>query len=123
MPESPWLVAALWIGLALPASLISIRVAMVIKTIVAVAFFAVCAVVMHEMLGMLEQCVPLTQEAASQARARRWKGLVAAVVVGAWVCAGGIALGFDMPKALWAVVFAGPIAITVPVLAWVFLVY
>jgi hypothetical protein len=48
---------------------------------------------------------------------------VAAVVVGAWVCASGIAFGFDMPKALYAVVFAGPIAITFPVLVWVFLVY
>jgi hypothetical protein len=96
---------------------------MVITTIVAVAFFTVCAVVMHKMPWMLEQCVPITQEAVSRARARRWKGAVAAVVVGAWVCAAGIAFGFDMPKALCAVVFAGPIAITVPVLAWVFLVY
>ena len=31
MPESPWLVAALWIGLALLASLISIRVAISVK--------------------------------------------------------------------------------------------
>jgi len=99
------------------------RFAMIIKTIVAVVFFVVCAVVMHQMFWMLEQCVPLTQEAASKARARRWKGAVAAVVVGAWVCASGIAFGFDMPKVLWAVVFAGPIAVTVPVLAWVFLVY
>ena len=96
---------------------------MVIRTIVAVAFFAACAVMMHKMSWMLEQCVPITQEAASKARARRWKGVVAAVVVGAWVCAGGIALGFDMTKALCAVVFAGPIAITFPVLVWVFLVY
>jgi hypothetical protein len=96
---------------------------MIIKTIVAVAFFVGCAVVMHEMFWMLEQCVPITQEAASKAKARRWKGTVAAVVVGAWVCASGIAFGFDIPKALCTVVFAGPIAITVPVLAWVFLVY
>jgi len=95
----------------------------VIRTIVAVAFFVVCAVVMHKMFWMLEQCVPITQEAASKARARRWKGAVAAVVVGAWVCASSIAFGFDMPKALCAVVFAGPIAITLPVLVWVFLVY
>ncbi|MBN1509507.1 MAG: hypothetical protein JW955_21850 [Sedimentisphaerales bacterium] len=96
---------------------------MMIRTIVAVAFFVVCAVVMHRMFWMLEQCVPITQEAASKARARRWKGAVAAVVVGAWLCAAGIAFGFDMPKAMRAVVFAGPMAITVPVLAWVLLVY
>jgi hypothetical protein len=96
---------------------------MVIRTMVAVAFFAVCAVGMHKMFWMLEQCVPITPEAASKARARRWKGAVAAVVVGAWVCAGGIAFGFDMPKAMWAVVLGGPIAITFPVLVWVFLVY
>jgi hypothetical protein len=99
------------------------RFAMIIRIVVAVTFFVVCAVVMHKMFWMLEQCVPITQEAASKARARRWKGAVAAVVFGAWVCAIGIALGFDMPKALWAVVFAGPMAITFPVLAWVFLVY
>ena len=99
------------------------RFAMIIKTTVAVAFFVVCALVMHKMFWMLEQCVPITQEAVSKARARCWKGVVAAVVVGAWVCAICITLGFDMPKALWAVVFAGPMAITFPVLAWVFLVY
>jgi len=96
---------------------------MVIRIIVAVAFFVVCAVVMHKMFWMLEQCVPISQEAASKARARRWKGTVATVVVGAWICAGGIAFGFDMPKAMCAVVFAGPIAITFPGLVWVFLVY
>ena len=96
---------------------------MVIRTIVAVAFFVVCVVVMHKMFWMLEQCVPISQEAASKARARRWKGAVAAVVVGAWLCASGIAFGFDMPKAMHAVVFAGPIAITFPVIVWVFLVY
>lgn len=96
---------------------------MIIKTIVAVVFFVVCAVVMHKMFWMLEQCVPTSQEAIPKARARRWKGTVAAVVVGAWVCASGIAFGFDMPKALCAVVFGGPIAITFPVLVWVFLVY
>ncbi len=96
---------------------------MVIRTIVAVVFFVVCAGVMYKMFWMLEQCVPITQEAASKAKARRWKGVVAAVVVGAWLCAGGIALGFGMPKSLCAVVFAGPMAITVPVLVWVFLVY
>jgi len=99
------------------------RFAMVIRTIVAVVFFVVCAGVMYKMFWMLEQCVPITQEAASKAKARRWKGVVAAVVVGAWLCAGGIALGFGMPKSLCAVVFAGPMAITVPVLVWVFLVY
>jgi hypothetical protein len=99
------------------------RFAVIIRTIVAVAFFVVCAVVMHKMFWMLEQCVPITQEAASKARARRWKDAVAAVVVGAWVCGSGIAFGFDMPKAMCAVVFAGPMAITVPVLVWVFLVY
>jgi len=96
---------------------------MIIRTIVAVAFFVVCAVVMHKMFWMLDQCVPSSQEPESKARARRWKGAVAAVVVGAWVSAICIAFAFDMPKALCAVVFAGPIAITVPVLAWVFLVY
>jgi hypothetical protein len=96
---------------------------MIIRTMVAVAFFVVCAVGMHRMFWMLEQCVPTSQEAIPKARARRWRGIVAAVVVGAWLCAGGIALGFGMPKALWAVVFAGPIAITFPVLVWVFLVY
>ncbi|MEN6428443.1 MAG: hypothetical protein ABFE13_24110 [Phycisphaerales bacterium] len=96
---------------------------MVIRTIVAVVFFLVCAVVMHKMLWMLEQCVPVTQEMASKARARRWKHAVAAVVVGAWVCATCIAFGLDMPEAMRAVVFTGPIVITVPVLAWVFLVY
>jgi hypothetical protein len=96
---------------------------MVIRTIVAVAFFLVCVVVMHKMFWMLEQCVPLTQEAASKARARRWKEIVAAVVVGAWVCAGAIAFGLHMPKVLYAVVFAGPMAVTAPVLVWIFLVY
>ncbi len=96
---------------------------MVITSIVAVTFFVVCAVGMHKMFWMLEQCVPLTQEPASKARARRWKGTVAAVVVGAWVCATGIAFGLDTPKALCAVVFAGPIAVTFPVVVWVFLVY
>jgi len=96
---------------------------MVIRTIVIVAFLAACAVVMHRMFWMLEQCVPITQEARSKARAWRWKGAVAAVVVGAWVCAAGIALGFGMPKAMWAAVFAGPIAVTLPVVVWVLLVY
>jgi hypothetical protein len=96
---------------------------MVIRTIVAVVFFVVCAVVMHKMFWMLEQCVPMTQETASKARARRWKIAVAVVVVGAWLCAACIAFAFNMPKAMCAVVFAGPIAITFPVLAWIFLVY
>jgi hypothetical protein len=94
-----------------------------IITIVAVAFFLMCMVVMYKMFWMLEQCVPLTQEAASKARARRWKGAVAGFVVGAWICAGGIVFAFNMPEVLDAVVLAGPIIITVPVLAWVFLVY
>jgi hypothetical protein len=96
---------------------------MIIQTIVAVAFFVVCAVGMNRMPGMLEQCVPSSQEAKAKARARRWKGAVAAVVVGAWVGAAGIAWGLHMSKAMCAVVFAGPIAITVPVLVWVLLVY
>jgi hypothetical protein len=94
-----------------------------IRTIVAVAFFVVCIVVMSKMFWMLEQCVPVNQEAASKARARRWKGAVAGIVVGAWICAGSIVFAFNMPEVLDAVVLAGPITITVPVLAWVFLVY
>jgi len=78
---------------------------------------------MHAMFRMLEQCVPISQETASKARARRWKGAAAAVVVGAWVCGACIAFGLGMPKGLYAVVFAGPMAISFPVLAWVFLVY
>jgi hypothetical protein len=96
---------------------------MIIRTIVAVAFLVVCTVAMHKMFWMLEQCVPITQEAASKARARRWKGAVAAVVASTWLCATGIAFGLDMPKVMYAVVFAGPIAITFPVLVWVLLVY
>jgi hypothetical protein len=96
---------------------------MVIRTVVAAVFFVVCVVVMNKMFWMLELCVPSSQEPEPRARARRWKGAVAAVVVGAWVCASGITFGLDMPKAMCAVVFAGPIAITVPVLVWVFLVY
>lgn len=96
---------------------------MVIKTIVAVVFLAVCVVVMHKMFWMLEQCVPTSQEEKARARARRWKGVVAAVVVGAWACGAGIAFGLGMPKVLYAAVFAGPLAISFPVLAWVFLVY
>jgi hypothetical protein len=94
-----------------------------IKTIVAITFFVVCMVVMAKMFWMLEQCVPVTQEAASKARARRWKSAVAGIVVGAWICAGGIVFAFNLSEALHAVVLAGPITITVPVLAWVFLVY
>jgi hypothetical protein len=48
---------------------------------------------------------------------------VAGIVVGAWICAGSIVFAFNMPEVLDAVVLAGPITITVPVLAWVFLVY
>ncbi len=96
---------------------------MVIKTIVAVVFLVVCVVVMNKMFWMLEMCVPTSQEEKARARARRWKGTVAAVVVGAWVCGICIAFGLDMPKVLHAVVFAGPMAISLPVLAWVFLVY
>ncbi len=94
-----------------------------IKTIVAVAFFVVCVVVMGKMFWMLEQCVPINQEAVFKARARRWKGTVAGIVAGAWICAGGIIFAFNMPKVLNALVLAGPITISVPVLAWVFLVY
>lgn len=96
---------------------------MVIQTIVAVVFLVVCVVVMNKMFWMLEQCVPTSQEEKAKAVARRWKGIVAAVVIGAWACGACIALGFGMPKVLYAVVFAGPMAISFPVLAWVFLVY
>jgi hypothetical protein len=99
------------------------RFAMIIRTILAVAFFVVCAAVMHKVFGMLDMCVPISKETEARARARRWKVAVAAVVVGAWVCAACIAFGFHMPKAMCAVVFAGPVAITVPVLVWVLLVY
>ena len=94
-----------------------------IRTIVALAFFMVCMVVMHKMFWMLEQCVPVNQEAASKMRARRWKGAVAGIVVGVWICADGIVFAFNISKTLYAVVLAGSITITVPVLAWVFLVY
>lgn len=96
---------------------------MVIKTIVAVAFLVVCAAVMHKMCWMLEQCVPTSQEEKAKARARRWKGIVTAVVVGVWVCGVCLAFGLDMPKALRAVILAGSMAVSFPVLAWVFLVY
>ncbi|HON92375.1 MAG TPA: hypothetical protein PK373_06230 [Sedimentisphaerales bacterium] len=96
---------------------------MFIKTTIAVVFLAVCAVVMHKMYWMLEMCVPTSQEEKAKARARRWKSIVTAVVVGAWVCGVCLTFGLDMPKALRAVVFAGPMAISFPVLAWVFLVY
>ena len=94
-----------------------------IRTIIAVAFFLVCMVVMYKMFWMLEQCVPLTQETASKARAKRWKITVAGIVVGVWICAGSFIYTFNMPETADAVVLAGPITITVPVLAWVFLVY
>ena len=96
---------------------------MVIRTIVAVAFFVVCAGVMYKVFGMLDMCVPTSQEPEAKARARRWKKAVAAVIIGAWVCAGCIALGFQMPKTLCAVVFAGAFTTTVPVIVWVLLVY
>jgi hypothetical protein len=96
---------------------------MVIKTIVAVVYLAVCVVVMNKVFWMLELCVPISQEPEAKARARRWKGAVAAVVVGAWLCATCLAFGFDMPRVMYAIVFAGPIAITFPVLVWVLLVY
>ena len=94
-----------------------------IKTIVAVAFFVVCMVVMSKMFWMLEQCVPVIQEAASKTRARRWKYAVAGIVVGAWICAGGIVFALNMSQALHAVVLAGPITLSIPVLVWVLLVY
>jgi hypothetical protein len=78
---------------------------------------------MHNVLWMLELCVPSSQEAEPKARARRWKGAVAAVVLGAWVSALCIAFGFHMPDVLRVVVFAGPLVITFPVLVWVSLVY
>jgi hypothetical protein len=96
---------------------------MVIKTIVAVAFLVVCVVVTNKVLWMLDQCVPTSQEPEAKARARRWKGAVVAVVAAAWLCATCIAFGFDMPKIIHAVVFAGPMVITFPVLVWVLLVY
>ena len=96
---------------------------MIIKTIVAVAFFVLCAVVMGKEFRILDECVPTSQEAEAIARVRRWKGSVAAVVVGAWLCAACIAFGFHMSKVLCVVVFAGPAAITVPVLVWALLVY
>lgn len=96
---------------------------MVIRAIVAVVFFAACVVAMHRMFWMLEQCVPTSQEAIPKARARRWKAAVAAVVAGAWVGALGIVLAFDLSDWLRAAVFAGPIAVTVPVAVWVLLVY
>lgn len=111
-------------SLKTPSKIIDITILIVcIKTIVAFAFFVTCAVLMNKMFWMLEQCVPINQEAAFKARARRWKRIVATFVIGAWICAFVIVFAFNMPKALQAVVFAGPITITVPVLAWVFLVY
>jgi hypothetical protein len=94
-----------------------------IRTIVAVAFFVVCVVVMHKMFWMLEQFIPANQEATAKARARRWKGIVAGTVIGAWICAVVIILTFNMPDALDAIVLAGPIVISLPVLVWVFLIY
>ena len=94
---------------------------MAIRTVVAVAFFVVCVVVMNKVFWMIDQCVPSSKDELLRRRARRWKGAVAAVVVGAWVCAGCIAFGFHMPKAMCAVVFLGPVVITFPVLVWVLL--
>ena len=96
---------------------------MIVRTIVAVAFFVVCAVVMNKVFWMLDQCVPSSKDELLRRRARRWKGAVAAVVVGAWFCGGCIAFGFNMPKTMCAVVFLGPLLITFPVLVWVLLVY
>ncbi len=96
---------------------------MIIRTIVAVAFFVASAVMMGKVFGMLDECVPASQEAEIKARARRRKEVVAAVVVGAWVCAVCIAFVFNMPQALCVVVFAGAAVITVPVIVWVLLVY
>jgi predicted Co/Zn/Cd cation transporter (cation efflux family) len=95
----------------------------VIRTIVAVAFLVACVVVMNKVYWMLEMCVPTSQEEKAKARARRWKGAVAAVVAGAWLCGACIAFGLGMPKVLHAVVFAGPVAISFPVLVWVLLAY
>jgi hypothetical protein len=96
---------------------------MVVKTIVAVAFFVACAVVMYKVFGMLDMCVPISQEPEAKARAWRWKKAVAAVVIGAWVCAACIAFGFGMPETLRLVVFAGAFTVTVPAIVWVLLVY
>jgi hypothetical protein len=96
---------------------------MVVGTVVAVAFFVVCAAWMYKVFGMLDMCVPTSQEPEARAMARRWKHAVAAVVVGAWVCAACIAFGFHMPEILRLVVFAGAFTTTVPVLVWVLLVY
>jgi hypothetical protein len=96
---------------------------MIIETVVAAVFFGVCVVGMGRVFGMLDQCVPSSPEPEAKARARRWKYAVAAVVVGAWLCAVCLAFGLHMPKVLCIVVFSGPAAITAPVLAWVLLVY
>ncbi len=96
---------------------------MIIKTVVAVAFFLVCAVVMYKVFAMLDMCVPTSQEPEAKKRARQWKKAVAAVVVGAWVCAACIAFGFHMTDALRIVVFTGAFTVSVPVIVWVLLVY
>ncbi len=96
---------------------------MVIQTVVAAVFFVACAAGMGKVFGMLDQCVPTSQEPEAKARARSWKYAVAAVIIGAWLCAAGIVFGFHMSKALSVVVFSGPAALTAPVLVWVLLVY
>lgn len=103
-------------------SLDHVRFVMVIRTIVAGVFFVVCAAVMHKVFWMLDQCVPSSQEPEARAAAWRWRGAVAAVVVGAWACAAGIVLGFDMPRVLRTVVLVGAGAVTFPPFIWVILI-
>ncbi len=96
---------------------------MVIRTIVAVAYLVVCAVAMGKVFWMLDLCTPSSQEPEAKAEARRWKGTVAAVVVGAWVCAAGIAFGLHLSEALRVVVFTGPAVVSLPVLVRVVLLH
>ena len=100
-----------------------LRFAMVMTTIVAVAFLLVCLVAMHQVFWMLDQCVPTSKEPEIKAIARRWQGAVAVVVIGAWVCAACIAFSLPLSRVLCVLVFAGPAAITFPVFVWVVLGY
>jgi hypothetical protein len=92
-----------------------------VSTIVAVVFFVVCVGVMNRTFWMLDQCIPSSRDELVRRKARRWKYAVAAVVVGAWLCAGCLVFGLDMPKTTSALVFLGPLLITFPVLVWVLL--
>ena len=98
------------------------RFDVVIKTMVAGVFFVVCAAVMRKVFWMLDQCVPSSQEPEAKATAWRWRGAVAAVVVGAWAGAAGLVFGFDMPRVLRLVVFVGAGVITFPPTVWVILI-